>query len=67
MKKKAKVIGLVVCLLLLAVLMIQNRAGVSVKLFLWDVQMPRIILLLVTLIVGFLSGLLFAKWWERKR
>lgn len=67
MKKKAKVIDLVVCLLLLAVLMIQNRAGVSVKLFLWDVQMPRIILLLVTLIVGFLSGLLFAKWWERKR
>jgi len=67
MKKKAKVIGLAVCLLLLVVLMVQNRAGVPVKLFLWEVQMPRIVLLLVSTIIGFVSGLVFARFWGREK
>jgi uncharacterized integral membrane protein len=66
MTRKNRATALIVCLVLAAVLMIQNRQVVPLKLLLWDVRMPCIVLILITLMAGFVSGLLFAEG-RRKR
>jgi len=54
MKTKTIIIAIVAILLLIIVL--QNTQVVSLRLFFWTISMSRIILLALTLIVGFVLG-----------
>jgi uncharacterized integral membrane protein len=54
MKTKTIIIAIVAVLLLIIIL--QNTQVVSLRLFFWTISMSRIILLALTLIVGFALG-----------
>jgi len=54
MKTKTIIIAIVAVLLLIVIL--QNTQVVSLRLFFWKISMSRIILLALTLIVGFALG-----------
>ena len=45
----------------LIILLWQNREAVSVTLFFWDLVVPKLLLLLVSLLVGVLLGFLIAQ------
>jgi len=45
----------------LIILLWQNRESVSVTLFFWDLVVPKLLLLLVSLLVGVLLGFLIAQ------
>ncbi len=57
---RVKVVIAVVLALLALVVIAQNSASVDTKLLFVTVTMPRAVLLLVTLVIGFILGLLFA-------
>ena len=52
----AKVIAITVLSLIAIVVMLQNRASVSIQLLFWSVPMPRILLIFI-LLKAFLEGL----------
>lgn len=56
--KRAKLIGAALVALLTIIVLMQNTESVSTKLLFLTVTMPRSILLLVTLLAGFILGLL---------
>lgn len=56
--KRAKLIGAAIVALLTIIVLVQNTESVSTKLLFVTVTMPRSILLLVTLLGGFILGLL---------
>lgn len=58
--KKVKLIVIVVLVLILGVIIIQNRAPVKTHLLFITVEMPHILLLLITAGVGFVIGILTA-------
>jgi uncharacterized integral membrane protein len=53
---KTKTIIIVIVALLLLIIILQNTQVISLKLFFWEISMSRIILLALTLIVGFALG-----------
>ncbi|URA10464.1 LapA family protein [Thermospira aquatica] len=53
--KIGSVVGI---LFLFIVLILQNVTVVAVKLFFWSFQLPLIVLMLISLLVGFVVGLL---------
>ncbi|MCP5517706.1 MAG: LapA family protein [Verrucomicrobiales bacterium] len=53
---RVKIVGASVLLLLVLVLMIQNRASVKTQLLFAEVEMPQSILLLTTAVLGFGAG-----------
>lgn len=53
---KAKTIIIVIVAVLLLIIILQNTQVVSLRLFFWKISMSRIILLALTLIVGFALG-----------
>lgn len=57
---RAKLITVSVLALLVVVVLLQNSGSIETKLLFVTVTMPRIILLSVTLLVGFVLGLLTA-------
>lgn len=56
----AKTIVVLVIAVLLLIIIIQNTQVVTLKLFFWKIGMPRIVVLAVTLIVGFVTGYVVA-------
>jgi uncharacterized integral membrane protein len=56
----AKTIVVLVIAVLLLVIIIQNTQVVTLRLFFWKISMSRIIVLAVTLIVGFATGYVVA-------
>lgn len=58
--KQVKTISLLVLIGLVAILALQNVASVEVQFLAWSMTMPRAILVLVVLIVGFVAGLIVA-------
>ena len=42
--------------LLILIIMLQNLAYVSVQLLLWRVEIPLVLLILLTIVVGFIIG-----------
>jgi len=57
----AKKIGLgVVLLILIAIVFIQNPGEVSYKIYFWRISLSQMILLPLTLLLGFILGLLAA-------
>lgn len=62
---RLRIVGAFVLVAVLVILMVQNRDTVTTRLLWARVEMPQSILLLVTAVLGFGSGALFA--WFRLR
>ena len=54
---KAKILLLVILAILIIIVIVQNTQAVETKILFITVTMPRVVLLLVTLLVGFVLGL----------
>ena len=63
--KQFKLIVAAVLAVLLVIVIIQNTREVETKLLFVTITMPRAVLLMVTLVLGFSIGLLAAGWWSR--
>jgi len=56
-----KKISLMILCVLLFIILLQNTQVVEIRLLFWKISMSRIIVLLLTLLVGFVFGFLVAK------
>jgi len=64
--KKAKVIAITIILLLALIVFLQNTKAVETKLLFLTITMPRVLLLMLTFIMGFIGGLITASYILRK-
>lgn len=64
--RKAKLIAAVVMLLLAGIVVLQNTDSIQTDILWIHVEMPRVVLLAVTLVIGVLGGYLLATWRQRK-
>ncbi len=55
-----KIVILIILVLLALILMFQNRTPVAIQLLFWAVTIPRIILIVMFLLIGFASGYIAA-------
>jgi uncharacterized integral membrane protein len=58
---KAKTIIILIIAALFLIILLQNTQVVTLRLYFWQLTMSRIILLVVTLLVGFVVGYIIAK------
>ncbi|MBN2270564.1 MAG: LapA family protein [Sedimentisphaerales bacterium] len=58
--KKAKIIVLIVSLVLVLIVALQNTKAVETKVLFLTVTMPRVLLLLLTFIIGLIAGMILA-------
>ena len=58
--QKAKIIIAIVVAVLLIIIFLQNTESVETKILFMTMTMPRVLLLAVTLLVGFVVGLIMA-------
>ena len=66
-KHKLKLISIALLAVLAMVVMFQNTTSVETKILFVSVTMPRSLLLLMTLAVGFVLGILFSLMASRKK
>jgi len=64
--KKAKVIGIIIVALLVFIIFFQNTQSAETKLLFVTVKMPIVVLLMLTVLVGFIGGLVTASCVLRK-
>lgn len=55
---KAKLIAALVLIVLVAVVLLQNTQTVIFRFLLWKLEVSQLLLVLITLVIGFLIGLL---------
>ncbi|MBN2138098.1 MAG: LapA family protein [Sedimentisphaerales bacterium] len=60
--KKAKIIVLIVALILFLIVVFQNTQAVETKFLLIDFTMPRALLLILTFLVGLITGMIIASY-----
>lgn len=65
--KHWRLIGVCICLLLAAILVLQNTEEVETSLLFARVVMPRAVLLFATMVFGFIAGVLSMIWLERRK
>lgn len=65
--KTGRLIVLLVLALSLAIIIIQNRGPVQPRFLLFTVEMPHILLLLITACAGFILGVLTSLWTGYKK
>lgn len=65
--KEAKIVAIVVLVILLGIVVIQNRADVETHFLIISVKMPQILLLLLTTAGGFALGMLVALGWRYRK
>jgi uncharacterized integral membrane protein len=58
---KAKTIVVLVLVALFVIILIENTQVVSLRLFFWKISMSQIILIPLTMLIGFVVGFLVAK------
>ena len=58
--QKAKTIAIIVIAILLIIVFLQNTQSVETKILFMTLTMPRVLLLAITLLVGFVIGLVVA-------
>lgn len=63
---KTKTVIVLVIAVLLVIIIVQNTQVVTFRLFFWKIGMSRIILLALTLVVGFALGYTVAGFGQRK-
>jgi len=59
--KNAKTIILIVVLVLFLVILFQNMSAVTLKMLFWRIEAPQIILIPLTMLLGFVIGFAVAK------
>ncbi|MFQ5964988.1 MAG: lipopolysaccharide assembly protein LapA domain-containing protein [Candidatus Scalinduaceae bacterium] len=59
--KKLKVTIFTILFVLFLVILIQNSQVVTLKLFFWETSMPQIIIIALTMLIGFIFGYIAAK------
>jgi uncharacterized integral membrane protein len=64
--KKAKIITIVGILLLTLIVLFQNTQAVETRFLFMTLRMPRVLLLFVTFILGFVGGVITASYVLRK-
>lgn len=64
--KPKLITGLIIGVLLIIILF-QNTHYTDLRLYFWSISMPQIILILLLLIIGFLSGFVTAKIMGKKK
>ena len=64
--KKAKVIGIIIISLLVLIIFLQNTQSAETKLLFMTIKMPIVILLILTVLIGFIGGLVTANCVLRK-
>jgi uncharacterized integral membrane protein len=65
--KKTKVIAGLVVGVLFVIFLFQNMDDVSLRVYFWQVSMPKIILVPLAILVGFVAGFVLAKITGRPR
>jgi uncharacterized integral membrane protein len=65
--KKVKLIGIIVFLILAVIIIWQNREPVDTQILLLPVKMSRALLLMLTFVLGFLTGIFVAGHFLRKK
>ncbi len=66
-RQKAKLLGMGILAVLAVILVLQNMQTVDTRLWLFPVRMPLALLLALTLLIGFVFGMLAALRVARKR
>ena len=64
--KKARIILIIVIVLLALIVSLQNTEAVETKFLLMTIEMPRVILLLLTFVLGFVGGMITASFILKK-
>ena len=64
--KKVKIIAITTILLLALIVFLQNTQAVETKFLFMTITMPRVLLLMLTFIMGFIGGLITASYILRK-
>lgn len=59
LKEKAKLGAVIVSIVIVGLLVLQNRAPVTTRILWAEVEMPRIMLLLMMLAIGFVLGAVY--------
>lgn len=65
--KNPKVVAGLVLGLLFVIFLFQNMDDVALRLYFWEVSMPKIILVPLAILVGFVAGFVMAKIWGKDR
>ncbi len=65
--KKFKLIVLVIIVALIAIIFWQNRQPVDFDLLFWSLNAPKTIALFITLVVGFIIGIIFCYVGSKKK
>ena len=60
-KLQAKVVVVAILAILLVVLVVQNTEVMVVHILFWDLEMSRVVLILLSTVVGFAGGFIVAK------
>ena len=60
MKKNARLIAAAIVALLILIVVLQNLDQAPTRILFFTITMPRALLLFITLLIGFVIGLLFA-------
>jgi uncharacterized integral membrane protein len=55
---RAKIISLLVLLILFTIFVAQNTEQTIMNVFFWTIEMPKIVLLIITLVIGVILGLI---------
>ncbi len=58
--KRAKIIVMIIILLLVLIVFIQNTEAVETKVLFMTITMPRVLMLMITFVLGFIGGLMTA-------
>jgi len=64
--RKVKIIAIIIILLLALIVSLQNTQAVETKLLFLTITMPRVLLLMLTFIMGFIGGLITTSYILRK-
>jgi len=66
-QSKLKRVSLGIVLLLILVVVLQNRESVDTRILFFTVSMPRVVLLLSAILTGFLGGFAMGAFYRRKK
>ena len=65
--KKAKLIAIAVVSILTLIIVVQNTEPAQARILFWTVEMSRALLLMLTFILGLVTGILLATYLLRKK
>jgi len=65
--KKAKLIAIAVVSILTLIIVLQNTEPAQARILFWPVEMSRALLLMLTFILGLVTGILLATYLLRKK